>query len=615
MANIREVLILEDQFTAPFTRYITLTQQAAGGTSQAQAAVSRLASQQDLAAKSTNTLMSAVKGLVGAYAGIKAVTKLAEMSDAMTTTTARLDLMNDGLQTTEELTDMIFESANRARGSYTETAAMVSKLGTLAGDAFDSSAEIVSFVEQINKQMAISGTSTAEAKGAMLQLTQAMSSGVLRGEELNSVMEQTPMIAQTIAEYLGVSTGEMRELAAEGKITADIVKSAMLDPDSVEAANKAFEDMPMTWGQVWQLFQNYALKALEPVLNGISWLANNIEIVGPLVLGLGASFAVFQVAANWTKIAAAATGIYNAAVNFLSIGFGVLTGSTAAASAAVFQFNSALLASPITWVIMIVLALVGVLYAAVAVFNKLTGSEVSATGILTGAFATAVALAGNLLIGLLNIVISFANFFEHVFENPVDAIKLLFWELAETVLGLILKIGQGIETLINKIPGVEVTFTDGLENLYNTVKENAQEIRDKNGWNDDRKLLEYTDLVDAFQGGYDFGANLFGGGEEYGIGGGSQDEWVPTLESINDSVGSIEKSVNMSQEDVAMLVDMASQRYVNRINLTAQTPIINVNGANTGNTEADRKALADALKKILLEQAAAGSYRSTARIY
>lgn len=598
MANIREVLILEDQFTAPFTRYITLTQQAAGGTSQAQAAVSRLASQQDLAAKSTSSLMSAVKGLVGAYAGIKAVTKLVEMSDAMTTTTARLDLMNDGLQTTEELTDMIFESANRARGSYTETAAMVSKLGTLAGDAFDSSAEIVGFVEQINKQMAISGTSTAEAQGAMLQLTQAMSSGVLRGEELNSVLEQTPLIAQTIADYLGVSTGQMRELASEGKITADIVKAAMLDPDSVEAVNEAFEDMPMTWGQVWQLFQNYALKALEPVLNGISWLANNIEIVGPMVLGLAGAFAVFQVAANWTKIATVATGAYNAAVTFLKVGYGLLTKQTWAAKLAQDSYNASMLANPITWVVMLIMVLVGALYAGVAAYNKLTGASVSATGVIAGGITAAITAVGNMVLFFINMGIKVHNFLLDVFTD-----------VATGLLNRFLSLAKGIEAILNSLPGIEVSFTSGIENAISQLEANRS-----------AKTLatqDYMSISDAYKMGYDWGANLFSGsgGESDWTGGATLDDLDTTLGGISDSVGSIEKSVNMSQEDVAMLVDMASRRYVNRINLTAQTPIITINGANTGNTEADRKALADALKKILLEQASAGSYLSTARIY
>ena len=161
------------------------------------------------------------------------------------------------------------------------------------------------FAEQIQKQLAISGASGASAQAALVQLTQGLASGTLRGEELNSVLEQTPMIAQTIAEYMGVTTGEMRELASEGKVTAEVVKNAMLG--AAEETNAQFEQMPMTWAQVWTMFQNVAIQALDPVLDAISWLANNIDLVGPIVLGLGAAFGVFLLAANWTNICTAAT--------------------------------------------------------------------------------------------------------------------------------------------------------------------------------------------------------------------------------------------------------------------------------------------------------------------
>ena len=172
-------------------------------------------------------------------------------------------------------------------------------------------------------------------------------------------------------------------MAAEGQITAGIVKNALLEAS--EAVDKQFSSMPMTWGQVFTMASNIALQVLQPLLNGINWLANNISIIGPAVLGLGAAFLVFQVAAHWTQIAAAATAIYHGVVNFLSIGFGILTGNTAAASAAVFTFNSALLANPIVWVVMLIMVLIAALYAGVAAYNKFTGAAVSATGIMSDA--------------------------------------------------------------------------------------------------------------------------------------------------------------------------------------------------------------------------------------
>ncbi len=569
-----------------------------------------------------NRLTSSLKSLAGAYVGLQGFQALLNMSDTMSSTTARLDMMNDGLQTTAQLNDMIFASANRARGSYNETANMVAKLGTLAGDAFGSSAEIVSFVEQINKQMAISGTSTMEGQAAMLQLTQAMASGVLRGEELNSVLEQTPMIAQTIADYLGVNVGQMRDMASEGAITAEIVKNAMFA--AAEETNAKFAEMPMTWGQIWTVFGNYAQKGLTPVLVALSWLANHIEIIGPLVLGAGAAFVIFQVAANWTKIATFATTAYQGAVTLLSIGYGILTGNTAAASAATMVFNSALLASPITWILMGIALIVGALYAGVAAYNHFTGSSVSATGIIMGVMYTLGAFIYNQIVFLYNGFAVFANFIGNVFNNPAAAVKVLFYDMAQTVLGYMVNIAKGIEGLINKIPGVTVDLTSGVEAYIHTLGAKSAAVKESSGWKEYFAPMEYKDYGSAFSSGYDKGSNLFSnmfGGStsmpdigSFGTGGASLGDINDTLGGIGKDVGSIKKSVDMSEEDIKLMVDMATQRYVNKINLTAQTPVITIQGANTGNTEADRKSLADALKNILLEQAAAGSTKSTARV-
>lgn len=148
--------------------------------------------------------MNMIKGAVAAYVTIQSVTSALNLSDQLTSTTARLNLMNDGLQTTAELQDMIYLSAERSRGAYQTTADAVSKLGLMAGDAFDSSAEIIAFTEQLNKQFTIAGTEAAGIDAAMLQLTQAMGSGVLRGEEYNSILEQAPNIIQSIADYLEI---------------------------------------------------------------------------------------------------------------------------------------------------------------------------------------------------------------------------------------------------------------------------------------------------------------------------------------------------------------------------------------------------------------------------
>lgn len=677
MGNIREVLAIEDKFSAGLGAYIKMMEQSGAVTKETTAAAKMAAQQarvyqsalrvqtaeQRLAAAqakaqtasiraaaaaekeaerqaraaakaqkeynqsmesgsgSADRLTAALKRMAGGYIGLQGVKGLLQMSDTLVSTTARLDMVNDGLQSTAALNNMIFASANRARGSYTEMSAMVSKLGLLAGDAFGSTQEIVAFAEQLNKQMAISGTSTMEGQAAMLQLTQAMASGVLRGEELNSILEQTPMIAQTIANYLGVNVGQMREMASEGAITADIVKNAMFA--AAEETNAKFEEMPMTWGQVWTKFQNYATMGLRPVLLGLSWLANNIAIIGPLVLGAGAAFAIFQVAANWTKIATVATAAYHGAVTLLSIGYGVLTGNTAAASAATMVFNSALLASPITWVLMGLALIVGALYAGVAAYNHFTGASVSATGIIADVMSMLGAHVYNTVAFMYNGFAIFANFIGNVFNNPVAAVKVLFYDMAQTVLGYLLNIANGIEGLVNKIPGVTVDLTSGVESWINNLGAKSAAVKESSGWKEYFSPMEYKDYGSAFSSGYDKGSNffsnIFGGGVgadlgNFSAGGASLGDINDKLGGIGKDVGSIKKSVDMSKEDIKLMVDMATQRYVNKINLTAQTPVITVNGANTGNTEADRKAMADVMALILQEQLAAGSAKSTARV-
>lgn len=615
MATIQDTLVLNDQYSPALNNYIQSLLRAQNAANQAQNSNRRFADSASEAARSTSSFVSSLRNLAGAYVGVRGLSSLFNLSDTMTQTTARLDMMNDGLQTTAELNRMIYESAQRSRGSYQATADMVSKLGNLAGDAFSSNKELVAFAEQLNKQITLSGAPTQAADAAMLQLTQAMSSGVLRGEELNSILEQTPTIAKTIADYMNVTTGQMREMASQGQVTATVVKNALLG--AAEEVNAKFENMPMTWGQVWTSFKNTAIMAVQPVLTAINWMANNIQIIGPLVLGAAGAFAVFQIAAHWTTIATAATAAYHFVVNLLTIGYGVLTGRAGAASAAVFTFNSALLASPITWVVMGVMLLVGALYAGVAAYNKLTDSSVSATGIIAGAFYVLGSFVLNsTIIPLQRGFASFANFIGNVFNDPVTAVKVLFYDMSITVIGYIQSLVGGIEDLINAIPGVEVNLTSGIDSLYNRLQSSRQAAISAGSYKEYITPWEYKDLGTSFANGYKWGSNLnLFSGENYALG---NYDSVPTYDQVSgiaDSVSGIEKSVSMMDEDLQSLVDIAERRYVNNINLTSQTPVINITGQNTGNTVADRQNLANALRDILVQQVAAGSVQTTAKTF
>lgn len=611
MAVIRETLTLEDKLTNVMTQCIQVAQRMAGAmddirfsTMNVETATASVAVEmQNLSARMSqtttrgNSLFTTVRNLAGAFLGMQSVQWLVGTSDQLTQINARLKMMTGSAEAAAEANEQIYQAAMRSRGAYADMANFVSQLGVTAGNAFDDVGELIAFAEQIQKQMEISGASGASAQAALVQLTQGLASGTLRGEELNSVLEQTPMIAKTIADYMGVTTGEMRELASEGALTADVVKNAILG--AAEETNAAFEQMPMTWGQVWTQMQNMAIKALEPILGAVSWAANNIEIIGPIVLGLGTAFAIFMVAANWVKMTTAATNALAGAQKMLG-----------------FAMQQA-------WFVplLVITLVIAAIYAVTAAVNHFTGTSVSATGIIAGAFLTLFALIANGAILGINTFAAFGNFVGNVFNDPVAAVKILFLDMATTVLGYISKVAHGIEDLINAIPGVEISITSGIDGLYNRVQGAAAQAKSEAEWVEYFKPQEYIDLSGAFRTGYNAGANfdplsgLFGAFDlsQYTSGYTPYDNLTNQVTDIGKSVKSIEKSVSMSEEDIKSLVDAAERRYVANVNLTSQTPVIHITGANTGNTAADRQAIADAVQYVLMEQLASGGVRATSR--
>lgn len=592
-----------------------------------------------------NSLMQTIKGAVAAYATIQTLSAALNLSDQLTTTTARMNLMNDGLQTTQDLQNMIYLSAERARGSYQATADAVSKLGLMAGDAFGSSQEIIAFMEQINKQFTIAGTEAAGVDAAMLQLTQAMASGVLRGEELNSIFEQAPTIIQSIADYLDVPIGSIREMAAEGQITADIVKAAMFA--AADETNAKFESMPKTFSQVWTSFQNTALMAFQPVLQRMNEIANSeafqtfvnnaieglsmvagvaLEIfdllvgvaglvaenwswLSPIIYGVAAALAVYygwQLAVN--AISAITKGIHIAmavAQMIHAAATGALTAATAAEIAAQNGLNAALYACPIVWIIVLIIALIALFYAAVAAVNKFAGTSVSATGIICGAFMVALAFIGNIFVALWNLVVdvfvliynlvaTVANFIGNVFTDPIGAVCRLFFDLADTVLGILQALASAIDAIFGSdLAGSVQGWRDSLGSWVDDTFGKGEEVMAKMNA-DDMKLgrFEYGEAWDA---GYSFGegidqsianfdpSSLFDtnvpGADDYanlgnygsGIGGiGSG------VDDIAGNTGKIADSMDITEEDLKYLRDIAEQEAVNRFT-TAEITIEQTN--------------------------------------
>ena len=547
----------------------------------------------DEAKKSADQLTQSLKSLVASYISIQGLKKAVDLSDSLVSMRARLDRMNDGLQTTQELETMIYQSAQRSRGSFTDTMGLVSQLGTMAGDAFSSSKEIVQFAEQLNKQLALSGASGSSAQAAILQLEQGLASGVLRGDELNSVMEQAPALAKSIADYMQVSVGELREMGSQGQITADIVKNALFA--AAKDTNAEFEKTPMTWAQVWTVASNTAVRALDPLLTAINWVANNLDVAIPLVVSLGAAFGVLLIAANWTNILATAT-------------------KTAASMQAFY--NAVMAANPIALTAAAVLVLVAALYGGVAAFNKLTGSSISATGIITGAFTTMGAFALNtFVVPVWNGFAALINFFLNSTDNFGQSFTIMLNDLYISFLQWVQGIAQAFEKLVQKIPviGEHFGFTEGLGfNSYVEQKKNENQNRKNSmGWTDYMKPIENFDLGKSYKAGYNWGANL---GKSGLMGTSTGQLEIPQAADVKDLLGNIDKNTgkiaktaDLSDEQIKMLVDVAERKYVNNVNLTSQTPMITVQGQNTGNTEKDARDLADTLRDVLVDLMNAGS--------
>ena len=581
-------------------------------------------------------LMNMIKGAVAAYASVQTIGKVMDLSDQLTSTTARLNLMNDGLQTTQDLQNMIYLSAERSRGAYQATADAVSKLGLMAGDAFSSSEEIIAFTEQLNKQFTIAGTETAGIEAAMLQLTQAMGSGVLRGEEYNSILEQAPNIIQAIADYMEVPKGQLKDMAAEGEITAEIVKNAMFA--AADETNAKFESMPKTFSQIWTSFQNTALMAFQPVLqrlndvanseafqtfiNGViealsmvagivveifnliasvgTILADNWSWLSPIIYGVAAALLVYYgrlMLVRGAELALAAVqGVVAVAKGILAAATMLVTGATWAQTTAQWGLNSAMYACPIVWIIILIIALIALFYAAVAAVNKFAGTSVSATGIICGVFMVAAAFIGNLFVALINFVIdifvvlwnfiaAFANFFGNVFNDPVGAIARLFFDLVDTVLSLLQSLASAIDTIFgSNLAGAVQGWRDSLGGWVDSTFGQGEEIMAK--LNAEDLHLDRFEYSSAWDAGYSFGegidesianfdpsslfdTNVPGAGDYadlsgYGSDLGGLGGIGSGVDDIAGNTGAIADSMDITEEDLKYLRDIAEQEAVNR---------------------------------------------------
>ena len=619
----------------------------------------------------TDVLVNKVKSLVGAYVGISTVKNALDLSDELTQTTARLDMMvsqynalNGTMQTTDELSQMIFLSAQNSRASYMDTAASVAKLGNNARDAFASTGEIVQFAELVNKQFTIAGASATESSNAFLQLTQALGSGVLRGDELNSIFEQAPNLIQTVADYMDVPIGKIREMASDGQITADIVKNAMFAAaDDIDAK---FNSMPLTWGQLWTQYSNLALKTFQPVLQRLNEMANDQHMQTALTGIMNALSGAATIALNvidvmvtggayivdnWSMIApviggvAAALAIYNgalllhnayeAASNGLkmiaairSVAHGTATATEAAAttgaSAAQIAFNAALYACPLTWIVLAIIAVIAAIYLVVAAINKVQGTTYSATGVICGAVYAAGAFIVNTGVGLLNglIQLIWSIFVEpflgivewvlNVTNGGFDSFGGAVANLIGNIISWFLSLGEVVTKIIDAIFGTD--WTAGLNALQNNVlawgkNENAITL--------DREaptIAYRASYSEAYNKGYDFGQgvenrikNFFGGtkddnSDNSGALGsyGAASDMAANVANIAGDTSSISDSLDVSEEDLKYLRDIAEQEAINRFT-TAEIKVDMSGMSNTVHNTNDLDGIVDGLTTRVLE--------------
>lgn len=522
------------------------------------------------------------------WSGLSSITDLA---DTMITTKARLDLMNDGQQTTLELQDKIMASANRARASYQLTSDVVAKLGMRAGDAFKNNEETIQFAENLNKQFVIAGASQMEMASASLQLTQALGSGLLRGEELNAVFEAAPNVIQTIADYLNVPIGKIKDMASDGLITASIVKDAMLS--ATDEINAQFNSMPMTFSQVWTVSINALLKAFGPLIQTI---------------GQGAQF-IYD---NWSKIepvfwgVAAAVGILTTALIY----HGIVTWLAVAANKA---FMISLLSNPLTYIAIAIAVVVSLIYNWIQsvgglkiawriVCNALlTAWDWVRIGFMTGVYW---------VMDLFNkMQLSFKTVSTNI-QNFMGDMKAGFLSILQNMVNGGIDIINGFIDKLNKIPGVSIDLIDQMTFGTNAQIENEAAKQARNN-----ELIQYRNKIDKQMAERDAAlesmkleaklataarkanisaaqaakaaddatnkanntANMFAGG---------------TIDKVN-KVGKIEDKVDISSEDLKLIRELAEFKSIQ--NLVTLTPTVSINGDMNVREEADIRKIADAV--------------------
>lgn len=532
---------------------------AANATTKAYQSMSTLHNKMNGVSNASETLKASLGGIMNSFAGnllanavmngvgmIKgAVNSITDTATEWASVQARLKLVAGSQENAIYLNKQIFESAQRARGGYMEMADAVIQVSQSAHDAFPDPRQAVEFMEGIQKVFAIGGASKEAQKNAMLQLTQGLASGQLQGDEFRSIAENAPMIENIIAKSMGVSRGELKKLASEGKITADVIKNAIMN--NMPEIEKQFESLPKTWGDHMQSIKNKAIKAFEPVFQRISDLANSegirelvdnvtgaIQMVAPVfywlvgVVGetINTSIWAFNTLSNFIRqhssimylamivlggvlsyyaiqagIAAVRTVIAAGAMAVKAAADWIETAAILAMIVAQEGLNAALYACPLTWIIGLIVAVIAVFFLAVEVINYFCDTNISVLGIVVAAFYAFGSVIYNVFALGWNIIAAFVNFLANVFKDPLAAVGNLFVDIWNGIWSFIKARINDIIGAINKIPGVKIEEVGDSTGMLKRFEVAGGETTVMN-------KMEYSNITGAAMNGYDVGANL-----------------------------------------------------------------------------------------------------------
>lgn len=532
---------------------------AANATTKAYQSMNTLHNKMDGVSSASETLKASMGGIMNSFAGnllantvmngigaIKgAIESIQDTATEWAQVQARLKLVAGSQENAIYLNKQIFESAQRARGGYLEMADAVIQVSQSAHDAFPDPRKAVEFMEGIQKVFAIGGASKEAQKNAMLQLTQGLASGQLQGDEFRSIAENAPMIENIIAKSMGVSRGELKKLASEGKITAEVIKNAIMN--NLPEIEKQFESLPKTWGDHMQSIKNKAIRAFEPVFQRISDLANSegvrelvdnvtgaIQTVAPVfywlvgVIGETINTAVwaFNTLSNFVRqhssIMYTAMIILGGVMAFYAIQAGIAAGRTIVAAGAMAikavadwaetaallamivaqeGLNAALYACPLTWVIGLIVAVIVVIYLAVEAINYFCDVNISVLGIVVGAFWAFGSAIFNVFALGWNIIAAFVNFLANVFKDPLHAVANLFIDIWNGIWQFVKARINDIIDAINKIPGVNIDKVGGSTGVL-------ERFEIAGGETTVMGKMDYSSVTGAFGEGYNIGANL-----------------------------------------------------------------------------------------------------------